>query len=124
MLFPAIRECFITGKADVDSIFKALDHLQPLIPDEAPFVVGDDFTIADIAAAPHFCRLMTFMENDLGKFEQGTGLKMLEVYNGPKYRKIREYGTRLLERESVKKTFAGVCHNLYLRSSNFLLSLL
>lgn len=102
-VLPALQDCIFSGKKDITELYAVFDLVQSQLPDGVRYAVGDDFTIADIAAASFFCLLEMMLKNDIGKYEKGDGLKAFEVYNSSKYDKLRNYVGRLSERPSVKK---------------------
>ena len=104
VFLPAVRKPTFLGTEGFSEIYKAFDILQSLLPDGEKYAVGNEFTIADIAAAPLFGMIEVLLSNDIGKYEPGEGLKVYEAYNSAKYDKLRGYVKRILERESVKKT--------------------
>lgn len=112
-----LRGCYgaMSSKGGIEGfapVFAVLDTIQSLLPDSgARYAISDDFTIADVAMAPYLgARLDVVLKNDIGKFQKGTGLKAYEIYQSPKYEKLRNYANRLKERQSVKETaLAEVC---------------
>lgn len=96
---------------NLESIFVVFDQLQALLQDGATFAVGNEFTIADISIAPQLVRVATWLENDyFGRYDKSTVSKVQELYNSPKYDRLREYVLRLQERPSVKKTYLKVSY--------------
>ena len=103
VLLPAMRQALFSGTEGIAEIYKALDFIQAQLPDGTKYAIGNDFTIADIAAAPLFAILEVVFSNDIGMYEPGEGLKVYEAYKSAKYDKLRGYVKRILEQESVKK---------------------
>ena len=93
------------GTKDLTEIYKAFDFVQSQLPDGAQYAIGNEFTIADVAAVSLLSFIDLLLSNDLGKYKQGEGLKVYEVYKSAKYDKLRGYVSRLLDRPSVKSSF-------------------
>jgi len=89
----------------VEKLLASIETIQALLPEEG-FVVGTEFSIADAAVIPFFARMEAVLKNDIGAFDEGTGLKAWQTYQkDEKYAKIRKYIASMKERESFKKTF-------------------
>ncbi|TRM59557.1 glutathione S-transferase [Schizophyllum amplum] len=58
-----------------DKLLDGIESLQALLPATSKYAIGDEYTIADIAATPFFARLEVALRDDLGAFAQGEGLK-------------------------------------------------
>lgn len=110
-IFSAWKECIVSKSRDgLNPVFKALDFIQALLPDDATYAIGDDFTIADIAISPWFSRIELLFSHDIfGKYGKGAGMRAYELYNSFKYVKLRKYARALEERPSIKNTFLEVC---------------
>ncbi|KDN45124.1 hypothetical protein RSAG8_05039, partial [Rhizoctonia solani AG-8 WAC10335] len=55
---------------------------------------------------PFLARIRLQLKHDLGAFPEGEGLKLYEeVFEGERFRILREYTNALFARESFKKTF-------------------
>ncbi|KAI5823761.1 thioredoxin-like protein [Schizophyllum commune Tattone D] len=89
-----------------EKFYDAVEFLQSLLPPNSKYAVGDQYTIADIAATPFFARAELTFRNDIGVFAKGEGLKAWNaLQTEPKFARWREYYANLKERESFKKTF-------------------
>jgi len=97
---------FLSKGGEPDALFKAIEAIQALLAPNAKYAVNDDFTIADIAIAPFLGRLYLSLQNDIGAYDEGQGLKVYEELQGPKYSKFNAYFEAIKARDSFKKTFA------------------
>ncbi|KAL1741238.1 thioredoxin-like protein [Schizophyllum fasciatum] len=89
-----------------DKLYASLEFVQALIPAGNKYVVGGQFTIADIAIAPFLARLETALRHDVGSFPVGEGPKAWTVLTTePRFARWKEYWATLKERPSVKETF-------------------
>ncbi|KAI5823762.1 glutathione S-transferase [Schizophyllum commune Tattone D] len=89
-----------------EKLYAGLEFLQTLLPAGNKYVVGDQFTIADIAIAPFFARLEVALRDDVGSFAVGEGPKAWNVLQTePRFARYREYWANLKARDSVKQTF-------------------
>ncbi|TRM59564.1 thioredoxin-like protein [Schizophyllum amplum] len=89
-----------------DKIFEAIESLQALLPATGKYAVGDEFTIADVAAVPFFARMEVTFREDIGAYAQGEGPKAWKtIVTEPRFARWREYYANLKARESFKKTF-------------------
>ncbi|KAG5651458.1 hypothetical protein H0H81_008594 [Sphagnurus paluster] len=101
---PAFVASVIRGEP-VAKIHEAIEKIQALLSAEG-YAVGSDFTIADAALVPFLARLEVALKNDLGAFEEGTGLKAFEALSSePKFARYRKYIADVKARDSYKKTF-------------------
>ena len=105
VVLPIMVDTTFAGTKDLTEIYKAFDFVQSQLPDGVQYAIGNEFTIADIAAVSLLSFIDLLLSNDLGKYKQGEGLKVYEVYKSAKYDKLRGYVTRLLDRPSVKSSF-------------------
>ncbi|KAI0674677.1 glutathione S-transferase [Trametes maxima] len=93
------------GKASAEEYYKAVEHLQALLPAQG-FAVGA-YSIADVAITPFLARARVTLLNDLGGYPQGEGPKVLaELTSGNgRFARFGKYFDDLLARESFKATF-------------------
>lgn len=86
-----------------EELDKSLEYMQSLLPSDAKYAIGDEFTIADAAFAPALAffdiilRLKSFTPE---------GKKRQEIAN--KYEKLWKYLDRVKERECFQKAYAEV----------------
>lgn len=99
---------FIIRGEDVEALYKGLEALQSLLPEDKTYAVSNDYTIADIAITPFLARLEVTLKNDLGAYKEGEGKKAWEVYQSDKFAKIRKYFENIKGRASFKATFDEV----------------
>lgn len=115
-LLPGWLALFAGGKPD--DFFKAFEFTQSLIPDNATYAAGDDFTIADIAIAPLLPLLELGLKNDCGKYAKGEGPKLLEQAKSSKYDKLWGYMDRVRLRKSFQEGYDEVCYSFIVFSAN------
>ncbi|KAH9037330.1 glutathione S-transferase [Lactarius hengduanensis] len=97
---------FIFGGESPDAFIAAVAEIQELFPPAAQFAVGDHFTIADAALAPFLGRWELLLRNDLGKFEEGTGLRVYkELFQSERFARLQKYYASISSRESFKNIF-------------------
>ncbi|KAK7014056.1 hypothetical protein VNI00_019448 [Paramarasmius palmivorus] len=90
---------FLLRGESFDALLKGLEALQGLISKDGPYMLGDRFSIADIA-------LETALTNEVGAFEIGEGNKCWEAFmKDTKFEKLIKYHAALKERESIKATY-------------------
>lgn len=92
----------------MEALYKGLEALQSLLPEDKTYAVSNDYTIADIAITPFLARLEVTLKNDLGAYKEGEGKKAWEVYQSDKFAKIRKYFENIKGRASFKATFDEV----------------
>jgi hypothetical protein len=112
---PTWYGAFMQGKDDgkLDGFMTVVEEMQRMISNEGEYVMGKEFTIADICVAPALGRIWVALENDLGKYGVGEGRKVYEKLKGEeKYERIRRYVDKIRERESFKSTFDEVSTRL------------
>ena len=97
---------FIAKGESPEALYRAYDDIQSLI--RGNFAVGNQFTIADAAILPFLARIEISLENDIGAYPEGDGLKALKELKSPKYSKIQAYYEGLKSRNSFQKTFNAV----------------
>lgn len=98
---------------NVEVLFTGFDKVQSLLSDGTTYAIGNDFSIADISVGPWLARIDLLLENEFfGKFDKSSVTSVIEVYNSPKYDKLREYNRRVQARPSVKKTYVKVSNNI------------
>ncbi|KAI9439574.1 hypothetical protein H4582DRAFT_2074932 [Lactarius indigo] len=88
-----------------DAFIAALAEIQELLPPAAQFAVGNHFTIADAALAPFLGRWELRLRNDLGRFEEGTGLRVYdELFKSERFVRLQKYYANISSRESFKNS--------------------
>ena len=98
----------------VEEYYTAVDAVQALLPLNEKWAVGDQFTIADVAAASFFARARVVLKNGLrslaanGEDWEGSYKAFL---SDPKYARYNKYVEDLLSRDTVKATFDEVCRS-------------
>lgn len=104
---PAFRSgFFVDGNPGV--LLNAIDILQGLLPavNAGRFAGGNELTIGDIAVGPFLARMEIFLQNDIGRYEQGMGLKLYDaLQSDPKFTRYRQYIADIRSTESFKNTF-------------------
>ncbi|EIN08993.1 hypothetical protein PUNSTDRAFT_102532 [Punctularia strigosozonata HHB-11173 SS5] len=89
-----------------EPLLQAFEEVQRLLPNDAKYAVGDDFTLADIALLPFIARMWIMFENDIGGFPPGEGRKFINtLQTDPKYARINQYIADVTARPSFLKTF-------------------
>ncbi|KAJ7677208.1 glutathione S-transferase [Mycena rosella] len=89
-----------------EPFWAALDSLQALLPADKPFVVGDQYTAADIAITPFLARMEVSLKNDIGAYKAGEGTKAAEYFfESGRFARLVKYFDALKARESFKATF-------------------
>ncbi|KAJ6570997.1 glutathione S-transferase [Mycena vulgaris] len=102
---PAYVSAVLRGQS-FDAVWDALEALQSLLPADKPFVVGDEFTAADIAIAPFLARMEVVLKNDIGAYKAGEGTKAAEYFfAGGRFARLLQYFAAIKARESFKTTF-------------------
>ncbi|TFK93672.1 hypothetical protein K466DRAFT_594193 [Polyporus arcularius HHB13444] len=97
-----LKDVFFLGKP-ADPILQAIETLQQALPPTG-FAVGQ-FSIADIAVAPSFMRMMLFLKSELGAYSEEDGQKMREALASEKFVRFRRYIEDLHEWPSIKKNW-------------------
>jgi len=104
----------IIPRGEMDGLFPGIRALQQLLPAEGngPYIIGDTFTIADIAIAPLVGLLSVALENDVGAFAEGEGRKAFNtIQTDAQYASFKRYVEAIQDRESFKTTCKPVrCH--------------
>lgn len=67
-----------------------------------------DWSIADVAAVPFLARIKLLLENDLGRYPAGEGLKAMEELKKPKFARLMKYIEDAKNRPSFKATWNEV----------------
>jgi len=117
------------GSGSYEAFFEALDAIQDQLPpvEEGKYIFGDKFTLADIAVAPFLGRsLLIQLKNGIGKFDKEEAKRGWELFQGPKYERIRQYIDDIVARPSWQSTFDEVrrsAHTNFTHSLSYLLSL-
>ena len=105
-LLPAWFPSIFMG-APTDGVFAVLDEIQRKLPPTTGFLFGE-WSIADAAVLPillrmeHIWRLKPFM------IREGEADKALEIFNSPRFARLRQYLADNKKRESVAKTWVEV----------------
>ncbi|KAI0765433.1 hypothetical protein C8Q74DRAFT_1288335 [Fomes fomentarius] len=102
---PQFRGFFVEG-APASAFLDALEVLQRFLP-ERGFVLGEQWSLADIAIAPILLRLVVCLENEIGTYALGVGHTTLEAVKDPRFARIWQYIQDLKERPSIKANFNG-----------------
>ncbi|KAJ8520236.1 hypothetical protein ONZ45_g2912 [Pleurotus djamor] len=101
-------------RGSLAEVVQVVRDLQHFLPDgessrNKQFIGGDDFSLADAAAAAIVVRLNLFLGNDLGSYPVGEGLKVhKELQVSAEFSKYRAYLKAILGRKSVNETFPEV----------------
>jgi len=88
-----------------EKFLKAIEVVQNLLPESAKFAVGDSYTIADACITPYFHRLLVNTKNDIGRFPEGSGTRLGELLEDPKYAKFMAYLRAMVDRPVSKEVF-------------------
>ncbi|KAJ6481323.1 hypothetical protein C8R47DRAFT_1135396 [Mycena vitilis] len=89
-----------------EPFYDALEAVQALIPADNTYVLGDEYTAADIAITPFLARMEVFLKNDIGAYKEGEGRKAAEyVFEGGRFARVVKYFEAIKARESFKATF-------------------
>ncbi|KAI0747171.1 thioredoxin-like protein [Daedaleopsis nitida] len=102
-IIDSYRAFFIRGESN-ETLLAGFEALQARLP-ATGFAVGD-WSIADVAAAPILVRIMTHLENDIGKYPAGEGTKTLQELRKPKYARLMKYIEDSSNRPIIKSTFS------------------
>ena len=104
-----MTEGFRTFAIKGESSTPLFEAIEALLARLAPtgFAIGE-FSIADIAVAPLSMRLVSMLENELGKYPLGEGKKLLDTLRGPKYARFMQYVGDLSARPSIKSSYDEV----------------
>jgi len=117
------------GTSTSESFFEALDTIQDQLPPvgEGKYIFGDKFTLADIAVAPFLGRsVLIQLKHGFGKFDKEEAKRGWELFQGPKYERLRQYIDDITARPSWQSTFdevRGEIHAKLVYSLRHLLSL-
>jgi len=97
---------FVFRDGPSEALIKALEAVQHLLPEDTKYAVSNDFTNADVAAAPFLGRLELTLRNDVGIFAPGEGKKVHDLLSkDEKFSKLWRYIQAIKERPSFKETF-------------------
>ncbi|CAK5266740.1 unnamed protein product [Mycena citricolor] len=91
-----------------DAFLDALAALQDLLPEEGkgPYLLGEQFSAADIALAPFLARTEVWLKGSIGAFSAEAGEKAAqELYHGDRFRKLAKYYETIKQRDSFKATW-------------------
>ena len=91
-----------------ESLLKAIEFLQELLPDGGEYAVGESYTIADACFTPIIRRLQLSIEYDIGKFPVGYGPNFGESLKDPKFAKFMAYVGTITSRQVAKETWEPV----------------
>lgn len=106
---PGWYDFAMRGTGTSEGLFKGVEALQSLLPAEGKYALGDEFTVADIDAAPFLGRLDLTLKNGIGAYTEEEGKKVYEtLHTDPKYARYRKYLAALKARDSFKATFDEV----------------
>lgn len=100
-LVPAVVGVLVRGNPP-EALYSAYEDMQWLLPDDATYAVGNDFTIADAAATPFLAIADLSLRNDIGKFKEGECKMIYEVLQGEKYARMNKYFDAIKARDSFK----------------------
>jgi len=104
-VFPRHIALFFRGQAP-DAFVAAVAEIQELLSGSGPFAVGDHFTIADAAIAPFIGRWALNLQNDVGKYAEGTGLRVYqELFQSERFARLQKYYANISSRESFENSF-------------------
>ena len=93
--------------APVEDLYRALEHVQALLPPGGGFAVGA-FSVADVAVAPFLGRARVGLTNEIGAFPEGEGKKVWATITSGRFARLAQYMDDLFARESFKATFDEV----------------
>lgn len=97
---------FVFRDGPAEALIKGFEAVQDLLPEDTKFAVSNEFTNADVAAAPFLGRLELSLRNDIGVFNPGEGKKLHDLLSkDPKFAKLWKYVASVKERPSFKETF-------------------
>ena len=99
------------GTSTYEAFFEALDAIQDQLPpvEEGKYIFGDEFTLADIAVAPFLGRTVLIqLKYGFGKFDKEEAKRGWELFQGPKYERLRRYIDDITARPSWQSTFDEV----------------
>ncbi|KAH8978323.1 glutathione S-transferase [Lactarius hatsudake] len=100
---------FLVRSKSPDAFIAAVAEIQELLPPAAQFAVGDHFTIADAAIAPFLGRWDVLFRNDIGRFAEGTGLRVYkELFQTERFARLQKYYANISNRDSFKNSFDSV----------------
>ena len=98
---------FQMRNAPVEDLYRALEHVQALLPPGGGFAVGA-FSVADVAVAPFLGRARVGLTNEIGAFPEGEGKKVWATITSGRFARLAQYMDDLFARESFKATFDEV----------------
>ena len=99
------------GTGTYDAFFEALDAIQNQLPpiEKGPYIFGENFTLADIAIVPFLGRsVLVQLKHGFGKFDKEEAKGGWELFQGPKYERLRQYIDDITARPSWQSTFDEV----------------
>jgi glutathione S-transferase len=100
---------FLMRAGPMDTMFKGIQMLQDMLPEDGEWLLGKDLSIADLAVAPFFPRMELAFSNDLGAYDPGEGKKAYEILSQyPGLERYRRYVKSIKEREQFQRTFDQV----------------
>ena len=111
-VFEGFKGFFFMG-APAATLIDGIDALQKLLP-ATGFAAGEKWSIADIAVAPIFARIVMLLGNDLGRYPVGEGKKTLEVLRGAKFDRFNKYLEDLKAQPSFKTTWDEVRFSIWI----------
>ncbi|KAF8513133.1 thioredoxin-like protein [Hysterangium stoloniferum] len=96
---------FLYRGGSADAVIQAFETVQDELNPNTKFAVSDDFTNADVGAAPFLGRVELLLRNDVGVYAQGEGKRLHELLaTDPKFHRLWSYIQAVKERDSVKST--------------------
>ena len=99
------------GTSTYEAFFEALDAIQDQLPpvEKGKYIFGSEFTLADIAVAPFLGRsVLIQLKHGFGKFDKEEAKRGWELFQGPKYERLRQYINDIAARPSWQSTFDEV----------------
>lgn len=114
-LVPAYVGTMFKGES-ADRILTAVDAIQNLLPNEG-YLLGEQYTIADIAAAPFLARTKVVL-GIIGKNVPAAQATLDTLETDVKFARFRQYFGDVTGRESFKTTYFEVCYSSHLNSQS------
>jgi glutathione S-transferase len=111
------------GTSTYEAFLEALDAIQDQLPpvEEGRYIFGDKFTLADIAIAPFLGRsVLIQLKHSLGKFDKEEAKRGWELFQGPKYERLRQYTDDIASRQSWQSTFDEVRNKIRVKLAHSL----
>ncbi|TBU33386.1 thioredoxin-like protein [Dichomitus squalens] len=99
---PPYKSAFFLGEG-TEPILQAIEKLQAALPSTG-FAIGQ-YSIADIAVAPFFVRMLLFLRHGIGAYSQADGDRLREAFASEKFARFRQYVQDLESRPSFQKNW-------------------